>query len=272
MTSQKPASQKFQTRQSIEAFLEKLNESNMERGMLPFYHEVEKNKLVLSGTDNIGERDEHSICRIGDAMIAYEGAVEVRGHMAEGGIVTRGDVSNIRITGYLAGESEANPIRIHAQDGLVSLGDTNQPERRNVTFAHIEAAAGITVYKRPLIHTTLISHYEDAILRGQIMDELRVTAPYISLSTSIGRRITAVSEHDVVMKGAKFTHCDITSREGEVFISAGAIAQCKVRAKYDIEFCGYVDEYTLKNAKSEKGQVRCGGEPVNPGQRKRAQG
>ncbi len=264
------ATQKFQTRQTIEGFLDKLNQANVKLGMLPFYYEMEKNKLILFGTDNIGERDEHSICRIGDAEIAYEGAIEVRGHIAEGAITTRGDNSNIRITGYVAGESQEQLVQVIARDGLISLGDTNQPERRNVTFAHIEAAAGITVYKRPLIHSALISHYEDAILRGQVMEDTTIAAPYISLSTSIGRRIKAEAEHDAVLKGAKFTHCDIASKDGEVFISGGSILQCKVKAKYDIEFCGYVDDFTLKNAKSEKGQVRCGGEPIDPGQRKRA--
>ncbi len=264
------ATQKFQTRQTIETYLEKLSEANVKQGMLPLFYELDKNKLVLYGTDNIGERDEHCICRLAAGEIAYEGPVELRGHIAEGSIITRGEGSNIRITGYICGESDESPARIISRDGMVSLGDTNHPERRNIVHAHIEAAIGITIYTRPLILVTLISHYEDAILRGQMMEDVAITAPYVSLSTSIGKEISIHSHHDAVLKGAKFTRCEITSEEGEVFVSAGSIRECKITAKYDIDFCGCVDEFTLKHARSEKGQVRSSGELIAPGKRKQA--
>lgn len=266
------ATQKFQNKQTIEAYLEKLSQANVKQGMLPLFYELEKgNKLILYGTDNIGERDEHCICRLAAGEVAYEGSVELRGHIAEGSIITRGEGGSIRITGYVCGESDENPARIISRDSSISLGDTNHPERRNIVYAHIEAAGGITIYKRPLIHVTLISHYEDIVLRGQMMEDVAITAPYLSLSASIGKDVSIRAQHDAVLKGAKFTRCEIASEEGEVFISAGSIRECKVTAKYDIEFCGNVDEYTLKNAKSEKGQVRSGGDPVDTGsQRRRA--
>lgn len=266
------ATQKFHTRQSIEAYLEKLGQANVEKGMLPLFYEVDKNdKLILYGTDNIAARDEHCICRMAGGEVAYEGPVEVRGHIAEGNVLTRGEGGSIRVTGFICGESDENPARIVARDSAISLGDTNHPERRNIIYAHIEAAGGITVYKRPLIHVTLISHYEDVVLRGQMMEDVTITAPYVSLSVSVGKEMTVRTQHDAVLKGARFARCDIASEEGEVFISAGSIRECKITAKYDIEFCGYVDEYTLKHAKSEKGQVRSGGDPVDSGsQRRRA--
>jgi|GEM_PF-5943100 len=264
------STQKFQTRQTIESYLEKLTQANVKQGMLPLFYEVDKGKLFLFGTDNTGERDEHGICRLAAGEIAYDGAVELRGHIAEGSILTKGDAGNIRITGYVCGESTQNPARIIARDSMVSLGDTNHPERRNIINAYIEAANGITIYKRPLMHVTLISHYEDVVLRGQMMEDVSISAPYVSLSTSIGQNVTVDVEHDAVLKGAKFTRCEISSHEGEVFVSAGSIRECKVSAKYNIEFSGCVDEYTLKHARSEKGQVRHGGEQYKTGQRQRA--
>lgn len=264
------ATQKFQTPQTIETYLGKLSAASEKEGMLPLFYEVDKGKLFLYGTDNIGQRDEHSICRLGGTEIIYEGAVEMRAHIAEGGIVTRGEGNNIRITGYICGESEENPARIIARDSAITLGDTNHPERRNILYAHIEAANGITIYKRPLIHVTLLSHYEDIVLRGQVMEDVSITAPYASISTSIGTHLKVEVQHDATLKASKVSRCEITSHEGEVMISAGSIRECKVTAKYDIEFCGCVDEYTLKNARSDKGQVRSGGEPIDSGERKRA--
>lgn len=262
--------QKYCSKQTIEAHLEKLQQQNQKQDMLPLFYELDRGKLMLFGTDNIGEKDEHSICRLGDAEIAYEGSIELRGHMAEGHLLTKGEGANIRVTGYICGESKENPARIIARDSAISLGDTNHPERRSILNAHIEAANGITIYKRPLIHVMLISHYEDAVLRGQIFDDVSITAPYVSLSASICKQMTIRSVQDTVMKGGMFTDCDIVSSEGEVFLCAGAIRNCNVTAKYDIEFSGHVDEFTLKHAKSEKGVVRSSGEPVRPGQRKRA--
>lgn len=263
-------SHKFYSRQTIEAHLDKLSQANEAKGLLPLSYEIDKGKLILFGTDNIGKRDEHSICRLNGAEIAFEGAVEVRGHLAEGSIITRGEGANIRVTGYICGESEENPARIIARDSAVSLGDTNHPERRCIMYAHIEAANGITIYKRPLMHVTLISHYEDAVLRGQIMDDVNITAPYVSLSVSYGKQMVIRVSQDAVMKGGKFSACDIASSDGEVLICAGSIMDTKVAAKYDIDFSSGIDEFTMKHARSEKGQVRASGEPLSPTQRKQA--
>ncbi len=253
---------KFQTSRSIESYLDKLSENNIDQGMLPVFYELDANgKLMLYGTDNISEIDEHNICRLAGNVVHYEGPVELRGHIADGGIVTRGNGSNIRVTGYICGDSDENPAQIVARDSAISLGDTHHPERRNIVYAHLEAAHGITVYKRPLIHVSVLSHDEDAVLRGQMMEDVDINAPYLSLSTSIGNEMHIKVKHDAVMKGSKFMKCDIESTDGEIFISAGSIRECKIHAKYDVEIIGCADEYTLKNAVSEKGEVRHDGEP-----------
>lgn len=264
------ATRKFHTHQTIASYLDRVSGDNVKKGRLPLFYELDKGKLLLFGTDNIGKRDEHSICRLGGAEVAFEGAVELRGHLTGGGVFTRGEGANIRVTGYICGESAENPARIVARDSAVSLGDTHHPERRNILYAHIEAAGGITVYKRPLIHVTLVSHHEDVVLRGQMMDDVSITAPYVSLSTSIGRNMVIRVTQDAVLKGGEFFKCDISSGEGEVFVCAGAIRKSKVTAKYDVDFSGGADDFTLGAAKSENGRVRSGGEPSDTDRRKQA--
>jgi hypothetical protein len=116
----------------------------------------------------------------------------------------------------------------------------------------------------------LKSHYEDVLVRGQNMHDVKITAPYVSLSGSVGMEMEIDSQQDVVMKGSHFARCKVNAADGEVFICAGSIRECTVTAKYDIELTGHVDEFTLKHAKSEKGQVRNDGKPVKASQRKRA--
>ncbi len=254
---------RYYTPDNIARFFDKLNEEREESEILPVHYMLEDSKLVLFGTDNIGEQDEHSQCRIKEMALAFQGALDIYGHVNDAVLMTKGEQSNIRVTGYISGASLEEPVTLIAHDGSISLGDASHPERRTVCFAHIEAEDNITIYKRPLLFCTVISRSDDAVIRGQLLQHVDVTGEFVNINASSCKDTMVTAEQDVMLKGGSFDRCSVTSASGEVYMCGGDIRNCTIEARHDIELTGAVDEFTLANAHSEIGTVRHDGKVVS---------
>jgi len=247
---------------SIGAHFERINREHQKWGKLPMHYEVEGDTLRLFGTNNIGECDSHNVLRIEEGTLCYKGPIEVHGHLSDLTLKSIGQESDIRVTGYLSGESEDKPVKVISEKACVILGDPDHPERKLIIFAHIEAGEGVNIYKRQLIHTKIINHAEDTVIRGQNLQNVWLESPSVNIAASNCKHTTIKTTGDAMIKASEMIHSHIQAKNGDVYLCAGEIRNCIIEAKYDIELNGHVDAYTLQHARSAQGKVRHDGEIV----------
>lgn len=248
---------------SVIAHFERVNREHQKWGKLPVHYEIDGDTLRLFGTNNIGECDRHNVLRIEEGALCYKGPIEVQAHLSDLTLKSIGAESDIRVTGYLSGQSAEHPVKVVSEKACVILGDPDHPERKLVLFAHIEAGEGVNIYKRQLIHTTIINHAEDAVIRGQNLQNVHLESPSANIAASNCKHSTIKTTGDVMIKASEVIHSHIQAKNGDVYLCAGEIRNCIIEAKYDIELNGHVDAYTLQHARSSQGKVRHDGEIVN---------
>ncbi len=231
---------------------------------LPIYYELDGEHLILYGTNNIGERDEHNIWRGPGLDLCYLGPLEVRGHIGPVRLMTVGEESDLRIDGSITGDSLEKRAILISKDGTVTLADHNPVERKLVIYAKIEAASGINIYKRQLIHCELLNHADDVIIRSQTVMDTSIKSPSLNMNVSTCRNTELLTDGDAMLKGCEFSNCTIKAKRGDVYLCAGHIRNCVIEAEYDIEISGQVDAWTLERLTSRKGQIRTEGRVLKP--------
>lgn len=260
---------RFLTREQLTTWLEARSARMEKEGELPFHFEFDGEMLILIGTNNIGQPDPHNLIRVGQT-ICYQGAVDAQGHLTETSIRTEGEDSDIRIKGYIAGSSDAKRVEVISEDASIILGDPGHPERKLIAYAHIEAGNGINIYKRQLMHTNILNHQDDAIIRGQNIMHCIIKSPSLNINASIVQNSQILSEGDAMFKCSEIADSRIEAADGDIYLCAGRVRNTVVEAMYDIELNGSVDAFTLEHAHSKKGVVRHDGIEVGKSAPKRA--
>ncbi len=252
---------KFLSRQQLITALEAVVSRAEKQNDMPLHFEFDGDMLILLGSNNLGQPDDHNLVRVDDT-IAYSGPVDVQGHLCQTSILTKGEESDIRIKGYITGASEKDRVTVVAEDASIILGDPGHPERKLIMYAHIEAGAGINIYKRQLVHTQILNHQDDAIIRGQNILHSVIKSPALNINTSMMLHTKIETQGDAMLKCSEVANCHINAEDGDVYLCSGRTHNTIIHAKYDIEINGCVDEFTLRNARSEKGVIRHDGVEV----------